>query len=102
MMKSIHRKDAKNAKYFILFFRDFLCDLCVSAVKTFNGSGLLAPAQFFAQDIEVVVTGRMEEPQVMVVPAHRDPVPGIQGEIDLPVTGNLGLQRAFVDDDLDA
>jgi|GEM_PF-2386793 len=34
MMKSIHRKGAKNAKCLFIFVIDFLCDLCVSAVKT--------------------------------------------------------------------
>jgi hypothetical protein len=67
----------------------------------FRLSGLLAPAQLPAQDIEVIVAGRMDEPQVMVVSSHLNPVPGIQGEGNLPVTGDLGLQRAFVDDNLD-
>ena len=80
----------------------FPCVIRGAAMMVFNCSGLLAPAQFFAQDIEVIVTRRMDESQVMIVSAHRDPVTGVEGEGDLSVTGNLRLQRAFVDDDLDA
>jgi rubredoxin len=32
--KRFHRKDAKNAKCFIVFIREFLCVLCVFAVKS--------------------------------------------------------------------
>jgi hypothetical protein len=43
-----HRKGAKNAKCFIVFVREFLCDLCVSAVKTvFMGGHYLRFNPFF-------------------------------------------------------
>ena len=32
-MNLTHRKDAKNAKPLIAFIKEFLCDLCVSAVN---------------------------------------------------------------------
>jgi hypothetical protein len=34
MKKQTHRKDAKNAKLLCVFVKEFLCVLCVSAVKT--------------------------------------------------------------------
>jgi len=34
MKKQTHRKDAKNAKLLCVFVKEFLCVLCISAVKT--------------------------------------------------------------------
>jgi hypothetical protein len=41
IMKSIHRKDAKNAKFLIVSNKEFLCVLCVFALKSVFMDGYL-------------------------------------------------------------
>jgi hypothetical protein len=60
-------------------------------VYAVDGSGLFAPAQFLAQHIKIVMARRVNETQGMIMFAHRYPIAGVQGQVDLAITGDLAL-----------